>query len=117
MVASTLELASGPSPDTSYISIHHRTLEFESASFDFDISEATTVLAIKASSPRIPTDCFSRLPKEVLKMVLHSLLVSTEPLILGLGVERPPDSSTGLDPIILRSCHYLYNIGIEVLYS
>lgn len=74
-------------------------------------------LATKAPSPQIPSDCLSRLPKEVLKEILRFLLVSTKSVILEVDEERPFDYSTGLDPTILRSCHYIYSVGIEVLYS
>lgn len=88
----------------------------QDSSFDpdfFDFPKALAKLAIKTSNPSMPSNFFSRLPPEVLKRVLSLLLVSIKPLVLGVDVNT--SVSNGLEPAILRSSHYVYNIGRELL--
>ena len=62
-------------------------------------------------------DWLSRLPTEVLRRILDFLLVSNEPVILGVDDERPIDYSSGVTPSVLRCYRYIYTVGIEVLYG
>lgn len=72
-------------------------------------------MAIYFSSAPLPSDCLSRLPREVLQRILQFLLVSNEPVILGVDDRMLIDYSSGLTPSVLRSCRYIYTVGIEVL--
>ena len=74
------------------------------------------ILAIHSGAP-LSLDCLSKLPREVLRRILHFLLVSNEPIILWIDDEKQVDSSSGLNPSVLRCCHYIYTVGIEVLYG
>ena len=96
--------------------VHDKASSFDLDSFDF--SKAMAQLAFKnvnATMPSNPSDHLSRLPKGVLKTVLGLLLVSTKPLVL--GVDEGTLVFNGLELAILRSSHYLYTIGTEVLYG
>ena len=96
-------------------------LQDKASSFDldsFDFSKAMAQLAFKdtnATMPSNPSDHFSRLPKDVLKKVLGFLLISTKPLVLGVDEDTPV--LYGLELAILRSSHYVYMIGTEILYG
>ena len=54
---------------------------------------------------------------EVVRRILHFLLRSDHPVILGVDDRRPTDYSSGLTPSVLRCCRYIYTVGIEVLYG
>ena len=81
----------------------------------FDFSKALLKLAVKTSKPRMRANFLSKLPQDVLKQVLSLLLVSTEPMILGIDINKPVAS--GLTPAVLRSSHYIYDMGREILYG
>ena len=54
---------------------------------------------------------------EVVRRILHFLLSSDHPVILGVDDRRPTDYSSGLTRSVLRCCRYIYTVGIEVLYG
>ncbi|KAL8796685.1 MAG: hypothetical protein Q9195_001075 [Heterodermia aff. obscurata] len=96
--------------------VHDEASSFDPDSFDF--SKAMAQLACKntnATMPSDPSDVFSRLPKDVLKKVLGVLLISTQPLVLGVDEDTPV--SNGLELAILRSSRYICMIGTEILYG
>ena len=96
--------------------LHNKASTFDLDSFDF--SKAMAQLAFKnthATMPSNPSDHFSRLPKDVLKKVLGLLLISTKPLALGVDGDMPVFN--GLELAILRSSHYVYTMGTEILYG
>lgn len=92
---------------------YNKSPTFDPGSFDFD--KALARLAVKASKPSMPANFLSKLPQDVLKQVLSLLLVSTEPLILRIDINKSVTSS--LTPAILRGSRYIYGMGREVLYS
>ena len=94
-----------------------RSVLFVQSSQNLDSNRTMAVPPIYSLGAPLPSDSLSRLPTEVLRRILHFLLSSNHPVILGIDDEWPIDYSSGMTPSVLRCSQYIYTVGIEVLYG